>query len=500
MQVRYLTIWFQSLTTDWHRAHSPGLAATAFVLAAPEHGRMLVTEASREAREKGIHAPMTVADARAIFPSLVVLQDDPQRPAQLLQYFAAWFIRYTPMVATDAPDGLVLEVTGCAHLWGGEETYLAEIISRLARLGYQVRAAMADTIGAAWAVTRYGSQGNIINSGQQFTALLSLPPSALRLALDTVERLEKLGLRQVKDFISLPRTALRRRFGQSLLQRMNQAIGSEVENIVPIHPPQSFQERLPSLEPIVTATGIAIALERLLDGLCSQLQKSEQGMREASFKCFRIDGKTEQINISTIRPSCNAHHLFKLFEFQLPRIAPGPGFELFVLEAPVVEDAGAGQQALWKNNNGVTATRVAELLDRISGKVGSGHIHRYLPDAHYWPERSYIKVMELEEQPALPWHTDRPRPIQLLKNPQPIEVTAPIPDYPPMLFRLKGKLHKITRADGPERIEQEWWLQEGLHRDYYTVEDEEGCRYWIFRSGHYDTSKTYQWFLHGFFA
>jgi len=140
------------------------------------------------------------------------------------------------------------------------------------------------------------------------------------------------------------------------------------------------------------------------------------------------------------------------------------------------------------------------LIDRLAGKIGADAIHRYLPAEHYWPERSFKKSSSLIEQPTTQWKLDAPRPLRLLEAPESIEVTAPIPDYPPMLFRHKGKLHKIVKADGPERIEQEWWIEEGQHRDYYSVEDEEGCRYWLFRSGHYDAEKKPQWFVHGFFA
>jgi protein ImuB len=175
------------------------------------------------------------------------------------------------------------------------------------------------------------------------------------------------------------------------------------------------------------------------------------------------------------------------------------GIELFILEAQKVEDHYPHQQKMWEGSGGLDDIRLSELIDRLAGRIGPQAIHRYLPDEHYWPERSFKTVSSLQERSSTTWRVDKLRPLQLLSRPEPIEVTAPIPDYPPMLFRRKGKLHKVTRADGPERIEQEWWLQQGQHRDYYRVEDEEGNRYWIFRSGHYD-EKMYRWFIHGFFA
>jgi protein ImuB len=394
----------------------------------------------------------------------------------------------------------LLDVTGCAHLWGGEKEYITGIYKRFKSFGYDIRISIADTIGTAWAIARFAQGSCIVESGLQTTALLSLPPSALRLEAENIERLEKLGLHQISNFINMPRPALRRRFGQQLLQRLDQALGYEEEAINPVIPIEPYQERLPCLEPIVTATGIEIALQRLLDTLCGRLMKEQKGLRVSTFNAYRIDGKIEKIAIGTNRPTCNTKHLFKLFEIKIDSIEPALGIELFTLDASKVEDLPTVQEKLWQNTDGLDSIHLSELLDRIEGKVGADHIHRYVPDEHYWPERSFKPALSIDEKPTAAWKVDRPRPLQLLCKPEPIEVTAPIPDYPPMLFRYKNKLHKIIKADGPERIEQEWWLQQGQHRDYYCVEDENGNRYWLFRSGHYDAVKSYQWFIHGFFA
>ncbi len=329
---------------------------------------------------------------------------------------------------------------------------------------------------------------------------MPLPPAALRLENDVLERLQKLGLYQISSFIGMQRSALRRRFGQQLLLRLDQALGNKEEFIEPVIPIEPYTERLPCLEPIQTSTGIEIALQKLLQILCRRLQQEGKGVRVASFKCYRIDNKIEQISISTNYPSNNAHHLFKLFEIKICTIEPALGIELFTLEASKVEDLSPLQETLWTANSSLESKELAELLDRIESKFGNDIIHRYLPDEHHLPERSIKLSTSLKEKPTIPWHDDKPRPIQLLQEPQPIEVTAPIPDYPPMNFRYKGKLHKVKKADGPERIEPEWWLKQEQHRDYYVVEDEEGKRYWLFRSGHYDGDKNPSWFIHGFFA
>ena len=212
------------------------------------------------------------------------------------------------------------------------------------------------------------------------------------------------------------------------------------------------------------------------------------------------DGKIESIDISTTTPSNNAEHLFKLFELKFNTINPEAGIEVFLLEAKKVERIVPVQEQLWKSDNHTSNKNLSELLDRFTAKYGEGHIKRFVPDEHYWPERSYKISTEHGEPQSAKWNVPRPRPLQLLEIPEPIDVTAPIPDYPPMNFRHKGILHKIINADGPERIEQEWWLNDGQHRDYYYVEDEEGRRYWLFRLGHYDADKNHGWFLHGYFA
>lgn len=469
-----------------------------FVLAAPTRGRMVVTAASKAAVARGITVGMVVADCRAILPELEVIEDIPGLPEKLLTAQAEWCIRYTPIAAIDLPDGLILDATGCAHLWGGEQPYLKDLFSKLKGYGYTVQVGMADTIGAAWATARYGSYP-IIASKEQREAILPLPPVALRLEPAIVQKLEKLGLYLVRSFIDMPRRALFRRFGNTLLQRLDQALGFQYEAIEPVRPIEPYQERLPCLEPIRTAPGIEIALTTLLDMLCKRLEQESKGLRRCIFKGFRLDGKTVQIEIGTSRPSRNTAHLFRLFRDKIQEIEPALGIELFMLDAPLVEDLTAAQEALWSLTNNHDDAMLAELLDKIAGKVGAGAIHRYLPQEHYWPERSIKPAASLEEQATTPWPKDLPRPMQLLPCPEPIEVMVQIPDYPPALFHYRKQVHRIKKADGPERIKEEWWLEQGEYRDYYCVEDEQGARYWLFRLGSYQTEEP-KWFLHGFFA
>ncbi|MGF7230499.1 MAG: DNA polymerase Y family protein, partial [Arachidicoccus sp.] len=320
----------------------------------------------------------------------------------------------------------------------------------------------------------------------------------LRLEQTVIDRLHKLGLYTIGSFIDMPRTILRRRFGQEILTRIDQALGLVAQAMQPVHPIAPYEERLPCLDPIRTAKGIEIAIQILLNKLCLRLYKESKGLRTAVLSCHRVDNEVQYITLSTSHPSRSAAHLFKLFELKIPTIRPALGIELFLLEATLTEQLTVTKELLW-NVAGNDEKAIAELLDKIAGKLGQDKIHRYLPDEHHWPERSYKEAADLQEKPTTSWRTDRLRPICLLPVPEKIEVTVPIPDYPPLLFRYKGQPYRVIKADGPERIEQEWWLGDGLHRDYYCVEDENGIRYWLFRSGHFNNELS-AWYLHGFFA
>lgn len=499
MQNRYVAIWFCRLLTDWYLRRHPGLKEKPFAFAVAEKGRRIVKAANNAARERGVYREMALADCRAIVPDLEVVDYDPARAPKLLHALAEWCIRFTPVVAVDPPDGLILDATGCTHLWGSERGYVNDLLKRFKTFGYEVQIGMADTIGTAWAVSRFGDSITIVPSGSDANAIAPLPPAALRLDGMQIEKLEKLGLNSIGSFMRMPSSALRRRFGPSLLTRLGQALGEEIEIPEPIHPVTPYQERLPCLEPIRNAGGIEIALNTLLEGLCSRLARESKGLRKCQLLCHRVDGNIQKIDIATSRPSRNPQHLMKLFENKIAMIEPDLGIELFILDASVVEDLTGEQEALWSVGSDKQKA-VAELLDRVAGRTGAESIKRFLPAEHYWPERSVKIATTLTEQASATWRPEVPRPIHLLENPEQIEVTVPMPDYPPMLFRHKGVLHTVAKADGPERIEQEWWLQAGLFRDYYCVEDTGGRRFWIFRAGSYEDVTEPGWYLHGYFT
>lgn len=500
MNKRFVAIWFKHLKTDWMRKKKPHLRDVAFVLAKPDHGRMIITEVSAIAKTKGICADMIVSDAKVVYPSLRIIDDIAGLNEKLLKNIAEWCIRYSPIVAVDLPNGIMLDATGCTHLWNGEEGYLKDIINKLKSFGYNIRAAMADTIGTAWAVSRYGKIKAIIETTEQQHALMPLPPIALRIEPEINKKLQKLGLTEIGSFMNMQPSALRRRFGVDFLLRLNQALGTKEEYIQSVIPLIEYSERLPCLELIQTKTGIEIALQQLLEKLCGRLVKEGKGLREVNFIAFRIDNKIEKISVTTNHASNNPKHIFKLLEHKIEKIETALGIEVFILEATKVEKVVSIQQTFWTTNGSLESREIAELLDNIENKFGNNIINRYLPDEHHSLERSLKNVVSLREKPAIEWRKDILRPANILPIPQPIKVTAPIPDYPPMNFQFNNKLHKVVKADACERIEPEWWIEGGSHRDYYIVENEEGKRYWLYRLGHYNEEEKPQWFLHGIFA
>jgi protein ImuB len=500
MPKRFASIWFRHLLTDWKAIRQTGLKGKAYVFAEPDHGRMLITALTDEARRYGVMEGMTVADARVIAPELQVFDGKPGRNLKLLTGLAEWCLRYTPLVQLDPPDGLLLDVTGCTHLKGGEKAYLQEIVARLKTIGYDVRPSIADTIGAAWGVARCANAGLIVPTGEHRNALMPLPPSALRLPMAQLLKLRNLGLHRVSDFIYMPNSVLRRRFGKDTVLRLQQALGQEPEYLFPLKEPVPYSERLECLEPVRTRVAIEIGLNELLERLCKRLYGEGLGLRSAVLTWYRVDGKNGNIAIGTNHASNRVQHLFKLFFIKLDTVAPGLGIELFVLDALKTEAVSDKQSELWSAKGGADSEEVAELLDRGAGRIGTAHIHRYLPGEHYWPERTPEAQNDLKKKPESEWRTDKPRPMQILDQPEPIQAMALTPDYPPKLFIWKGEQHVIVGADGPERIEREWWLEPGEHRDYYIAEDEAGRRYWLFRSGHYNAENNQHWYLHGFFA
>ncbi|MEZ2339229.1 DNA polymerase Y family protein [Mucilaginibacter sp. RCC_168] len=499
MLKRFVSIWFKYLLTDREAKRMKSLRELPVAITVPDHGRMLVMTMNIHAENCGIKAGITAADARVMAPGIQLLETKPGRNIKLLKGLAEWCLRYTPLVMVDPPDGLLLDVTGCTHLKGGEIEFLKDMVSRLRVLGYTIRPGMADTIGCAWAVARCAESGLIVPPGGQRNALMPLPPASLRLGVELVIKLRELGFYQVGSFIHMPKSVLKRRFGSNMVLRLYQALGQEAEFLLPLKESVPYSERLTLLEPITTREVIETTVRALIDTLCKRLYGEGLGLRSAVLTYWRIDGKSGQLSIGTNHPSQRTDHIFKLFELQFDQIAPGLGIEVFLLEATKTEPASDKQNLLWNGKPAADGEEVAELLDNVGARVGKDHIHRYLPQEHHWPERAAVNTTDLAQTSENEWPEDKIRPVQLLEPPEPIEAMALTPDYAPRQFVYRNQRHIIVNADGPERISHEWWIEDGGYRDYYVAEDEEGMRYWLFGTPNDIPEQTRRWFIHGYF-
>ncbi len=475
-------------------------------MAAQTGKRQEIQAVDPQATRLGVKPGMAVADARAWLPQLAVEAHDPAADAVDLRRLADWATRFSPLVAPDGVDGLLLDIAGCAHLWGSEAKMLADLDRHLRAFGIHHRAAIADTIGAAWALAHYGAsdcRGDhlIAPQGNLRPAIEQLPPAALRLPEDLCAQLRRLGLQRIADLCALPRAALARRFGAALIDRLDQALGRRDEALSPLLPPPQCYVRLDLAEPVSQRAGIDRALLLLLQRLTDALRPHESGPRKLELACYRVDGETQRLFVGTARASLDPAHLFRLFEDKLDALAPEEGFEAMRLAAGEVERLRPQQGDL--DAAEAASQDLAPLIDRLSNRLGEAAVHRVETRESHIPERAVRRLPALAESPRLHWPKAAQRPIRLLPHPEPIEAVAPVPDDPPVQFRWRHVLHRVRAAEGPERIAPEWWLpgaEDAEIRDYYRVEDAEGRRYWLYRAGLYQADPAPRWYLHGMFG
>ncbi len=478
-------------------------------------GRLLLAGLNRAADSAGLYAGQPLGDARAILPSLRSVPADPAAESRALARLAGWCGRYSPWTAPvlpagDAPDGggsIWLDISGCAHLSGGEAALAGDLVGRLAAAGYEARAAIADTPGAAWAVCRFATGDTaptgIVPRGGARQALAPLPAAALRLAPDTVTSLGALGLRSVAALLDLPRGAVADRFGDRIAARLDAALGEVNEPIAPAAPETPCFARIDFAEPIGRAGDIAAALDRLLGDLVRDLELAGRGARKLALSLFEPAGHVHRFAVGTGRPSRAAGHLARLFAAPLDSFETAYGIEAMTLAAPLTEPLAPRQAAFHGEAAGGDADA---LIDRLANRLGGGRVLRFVPRESHLPERAAIATPALGGAAGSPaaWPA-LPRPIRLLAPPEPIEAVAPVPDDPPVMFRWRRVRRLVVRAEGPERIAPEWWRMPGVDdaselRDYYRVEDENGRRYWLYREGLYRPGAPPAWFLHGLFA
>lgn len=466
-----------------------------------------VLAASRAARAAGIAQDMPHADACAMIRGLLSRPAEPEADARGLLALARFALRYTPIANVDGEDGIVLDVTGCGALLGGEAGLLQDLAHRLARAGLTARVALADSRGAAWALARYGHAA-LVPPGGQRAALAPLPVAGLRLGAETVTLLRRLGLTRIGDLYRFPRAALARRFraGSGLddvLLRLDQALGLVPEPVVPLRPLPLYRERLAPLDPILDQEGLARGVQLLLARLLDHLARDARAVRRLVLEAVRADGERFLVELRTSRPARDLHHLMRLLAERLPTIDPGFGIDLLTLEAPGTVRAETCQPGFAGREREAAAEALARLVDRLTVRLGEQSVWRLAPNESHMPERAERRQPAAAEPAPWPALGDGPgRPLRLLRRPEPIAVMATVPDGPPLLFTWRKVSRRVARARGPERIGSEWWLATKdpaePPRDYYEVEDALGGRFWLFRRGLYGAEgEKPAWFLHG---
>lgn len=475
------------------------------VLVGRQGRKRLVLAADAAAQGLRLYPGLPAAEARALCAELVVADLDPEGDAEHLDRLALWALRrYAPIVAADPPDGLVLDVTGAAHLLGGEDALLADMVERLAAVGVTARAAVSGAWGSAHALARYVARPAIaVPSDHSGRAIAHLPVKTLRLPDDMVVALGKMGIDQIGEIEGKPRAPLALRFGPELTRRLDQAYGRTAEPIEPLEAPELIQVRRAFAEPIGAAETQARYTLKLVEALCVALEAKGLGARTVDLRFHRVDNRIEVIRVGVAKPLRDIRRLTRLLCDKLETVDPGFGVETMVLTAPVAEPLTPKPAA-----NALTEAvepDVSELLDTLANRHGAQRLYRAAPAQSDVPERSVRRLEPTAPETGETWPARWPRPTRLLPRPELIEAVALLPDRPPVTFTWRGVRRRVRRADGPERIFGEWWRRNGeldAVRDYFQLEDEKGERFWVFRRGDGEQPVTgdLRWFMHGLFG
>ncbi|WP_448148366.1 Y-family DNA polymerase [Labrys miyagiensis] len=447
-----------------------------FVLTVDASGGPRIASASRLAEEEGLAAGGLVADARAKVPGLQTRPLVAEADASALHRLGLWVLRYTPSVAVyreaDGADGLFLDIAGASHLAGGEEALLADIVKRLRHFSLGARIALADTPGAAWALSRFHPQASFIlpEGADPGPALAGLPMAALRLPDGLCQTLRRLGFRQVGDLIGKPRAPFASRFDPLLLKRLDQAMAIRDEALALLEPPPFYHRSRQLLEPVVSQTAVVHVATRLMQDLVPLLTRDGVGARVLQLRLFRVDGEVRTIHIGLACATRDPSHVARLVALDLERLGEtidaGFGFETIGLAATRTEKVGNRQDRLSLREGprrpdvAGLAGRRSELIDALRQRLGPGAVRQLHPEERHDPARAETERDAEEVEPTWPRpDPSRLRPPLFLDRPEPLQIIATRPDGLPGHFRWRGAPHRIIELQGPERIAAPWWEQ-----------------------------------------
>ena len=497
------------------------------------HG-IRITAVNAKAATEGVRVGQALTDARAALPALLSRPAEPRRDRVALMKLARWCGRYGPNRNVDGTDGLWIDVTGVAHLHGGEERLLEDLLAKLARFGLTAQAGLADTFAAAHALARfapprrvpskegetswrYDFASAIAPPGETEMRLGPLPVEALRLAPETVLLLKRLGLRRIGQLYRLPRSALERRFrsseaAEAVLKRLDQALGIKADPLPTLVEPPALCVQRAFPDPLISSAGLEAETERLAIELCASLDARGLGARRVHLSLYHADGTVAEARAGMSFPCRTPEHLLALLKEKLEALDAGFGVDILVLAAVQVERRDTPQAALGPRLAGAARADPALLVDRLANDLGAARVSRLEPRASHIPERAQVRVPALRasapargKAASWPIAPAAPRPPLLLSAPEPIRVIAEVPEGPPARFTWRRVERRVVRFQGPQRIAPEWWREIGgktsRTRDYYRIEDEGGAGYWVYREGLYGRDEEApSWFLHGLFG
>ncbi|HVR89519.1 MAG TPA: DNA polymerase Y family protein [Novosphingobium sp.] len=448
----------------------------------------------------GLAPGMALADARARCPALMTLPVDPEADARELARLISAMARFTPMVSADPPNGIILDITGCAHLFGGEAGLVRQAVALAA---YTCRPALADNAAAARALARHGGRN---------TNVRVLPVAALDLPDEALAALRRAGLHTIGDLARRPMQPLAARFGAETVLKLRHILGEVASPIAPHRtlPPNRLEARL--TEPVIRTEDALEVIEDLLVQAAREMEARKLGGRRFVATFCRSDNARRRLMVETGHPVRDPAIVLRLLRERIETLAdpldPGFGFDTIGLTIPRAEPLPSRQIGLGDEQE-EGADSLAALIDRLGVRLGTDRVRRIVPCDRHLPERAQALEPAMSTQTGIwPVAEHPPRPPMMFDPPQPIEVIAEVPDGPPHRFRWRCKLHEVRLYEGPERIAAEWWRRKGgegarkagLTRDYYRIEDACGRRYWIFRHGLYDETPQPRWYLHGLFA
>ena len=527
---RVISLWLPTFATDRlnynkidtknKKLFKPNLP---LVTVREQHGSLKIVAANQSANMQGVKPGLSLADSRTFLPDLIVKKSNSAADLKALNKLARACERYSPWTAVDSSgsNSIWIDITGCTHLYNGERSLAEDLQDRCIQAGYQPHIGLADTPGAAWAAARFSKRTlTIIPAKAQRQSLASYSLAALRIALTTIEGMKRLGLLQIRDLYDIPRAPLTSRFGNQVLQRLDQMLGRTGEPISPQKPVHAYYSRMAFAEPIGHTKDIKITLDKLLKKLCLILKKNNIGARRLKLIIFRVDNSRSELEIGTSKASRSPKHLAYLFRDNITALDPGFGIEIINLIAIETIPLKAYQTEIINKISQRQTESLTTLIDRLAGRLGISNVIYLHPIESHLPEYACEFQSVFKTKPPhnswkntinnLTSYRHPTRPLQLLKNPLHIDVIIPVPNGLPTVFFWQKQQHKVIHAEGPERISPEWWRPTRLKtssrsltqktRDYYLLEDHNGNRYWIYRDGLYGTDRKNFWYIHGFFA